>query len=103
VSAYLEIALEGGSADLAIPLAAVARDGLKSVIFRRDPKDSGKAIRLEADLGIDDGRWVEIKSGVAEGDEVVVDGVYQLMLATSGSAQKGGHFHADGTFHEDHK
>jgi hypothetical protein len=104
VSAYLEIALEGGSDDLAIPLAAVARDGLKSVIFRRDPRNPDKAIRLEADLGVDDGRWIAIKSGVAEGDEVVVDGVYQLMLATSGSAPKGGHFHADGTFHEgDHK
>lgn len=104
VSAYLEITLEGGSDDLAIPLAAVARDGLKSIIFRRDPKDPDKAIRLEADLGVDDGRWIGIKSGVADGDEVVVDGVYQLMLATSGSAAKGGHFHADGTFHEgDHK
>jgi hypothetical protein len=104
VSAYLEITLEGASDDLAIPLAAVARDGLKSVIFRRDPKDPDKAIRLEADLGVDDGRWVAIKSGVTEGNEVVVDGVYQLMLATSGSAAKGGHFHADGTFHEgEHK
>jgi hypothetical protein len=103
VSAYLEIVLPGGSADLAIPLAAVARDGLKSIVFRRDPKNPDKAIRLEADLGVDDGRWIAIKSGVAENDEVVVDGVYQLMLATSGSAPKGGHFHADGTFHaEDH-
>jgi len=37
---------------------------------------------------------------VKEGDEVVLNGLYQLMVATSGSIQKGGHFHADGTFHE---
>lgn len=101
VSGFLEVEAEGsGGEELAIPLAAVIRDGLTAVIFRRDPKNPDKAIRLEADLGVNDGRWVVVKSGVREGDEVVLDGVYQLMLATSGSAPRGGHFHADGTFHE---
>lgn len=100
VSAYLEVALDGGSQDLAIPLACVTRDGFAAIIFRRDPRDPDKVIRLEADLGIDDGRWVVVKSGVKEGDEIVLDGVYQLMVATSGTIAKGGHFHADGTFHE---
>ena len=105
VAASLEITLDGGAAELAIPLNAVVRDGTRSIIFRRDPKDADKVIRLEADLGRDDGRWVEIKSGVKEGDEIVVAGNYQLLLATStaGGAAKGGHFHSDGTFHaEDH-
>ncbi len=100
VAASLEVTLEGGTPELAIPLAAVVRDGLAPVIFRRDPKNADKAIRLDADLGTDDGRWVVIKSGVKEGDEIVVAGNYQLMLATSGTAAKGGHFHSDGTFHE---
>jgi hypothetical protein len=100
VAAYLEVSLADASPDLAIPLSAVVRDGLTSYIFRRDPRDPDTAIRIEADLGIDDGRWVVVKSGVREGDEVVLDGVYQLMLATSAAATKGGHFHADGTFHE---
>jgi multidrug efflux pump subunit AcrA (membrane-fusion protein) len=99
VAASLEVAVAGGTEELAIPLSAIARDGLKSVIFRRDPKDPDKVIRLEADLGVDDGRWIVVKSAVMEGDEVVLNGVYQLMLATSGTAAKGGHFHADGTFH----
>ncbi len=101
VSAFLEVVTEGtGRDELAIPLQCVARDGTSVIIFRRDPSDPNKAIRMEADLGVDDGRWVEIKSGVAEGNEIVLDGVYQLMVATSGSITKGGHFHPDGTFHE---
>jgi hypothetical protein len=101
VSANLEVVLEGGRRTLAIPLAAVVRDGARPVIFRRDPKNPDRAIRLDADLGASDGRWIAVESGLREGDEVVVGGAYQLMLATSGSASKGGHFHADGTFHEE--
>lgn len=101
VSAFLEVVVLGSARmELAIPLACVARDGTQTIIFRRDPSDPNLAIRMEADLGIDDGRWVVIKSGVAEGNEIVNDGVYQLMVATSGSITKGGHFHPDGTFHE---
>jgi len=104
VAAFLEIVTSGAQAgrndELAIPLKCVARDGTAAIIFRRDPADPNKAIRMEADLGLDDGRWVIIKSGVAEGNEIVLDGVYQLMVATSGSITKGGHFHPDGTFHE---
>jgi multidrug efflux pump subunit AcrA (membrane-fusion protein) len=101
VSASLEVIVAGiGGEELAIPLACVARDGTRSIVFRRDPADPDRAIRLEADLGVDDGRWVVIKSGVAEGNELVHDGVYQLMVATSGGITKGGHFHPDGTFHD---
>lgn len=101
VSAHLEVIVEGGSPELAIPLSAVIQDGLNKILFRRDPKNPDKVIRIaDADLGVDDGRWVVVKSGLMEGDEVVLDGVYQLMVATSGSIQKGGHFHADGSFHE---
>lgn len=100
VSAHLEVVLAGGNEELAIPLSAVVRDGTRAIIFRRDPADADKVIRMEADLGLSDGRWIVIQSGVKEGDEVVLGGNYQLMLATSGTASKGGHFHPDGTFHE---
>lgn len=94
----------GARPELAIPRQAVLPDGLARVFFRRDPNDPDKVIRVEADLGLDDGRWIEVKSGLVDGDEVVVDGAYELVLASSGSAQKGGHFHADGTWHaDDHK
>jgi hypothetical protein len=100
VSAHLEVTLAGGTEELAIPLSAVVRDGATPIIFRRDPANPDKAIRMEADLGLSDGRWIVIASGVKEGDEIVVGGNYQLMLATSGTAAKAGHFHSDGTFHD---
>jgi len=100
ITAHLEVTIEGGSEELAIPLSCVTRDGTRPIIFRRDPANPDKAIRMDADVGLNDGRWVVIGSGVKEGDEIVLDGVYQLMLATAGNAAKGGHFHSDGTFHE---
>ena len=100
VSAHLEVITAGGQNELSIPLSSVIQDGLSKVIFRRDPKDPDKVIRMEADLGVNDGRWVAVQSGLRDGDEVVLDGVYQLMIATSGTVEKGGHFHSDGTFHE---
>ncbi len=100
VTTVAEIVVAGGEEDLAIPLAAVAQDDIKRLIFRRDPKDPDQVIRLTADLGINDGVWVVVNSGLKDGDEVVLDGVYELALSGGGSA-KGGHFHADGTFHAD--
>jgi len=101
VSAQLEIVTDDSASPvLAIPKAAVQQDGLMPVYFRRDPADPNKAIRVEADLGLDDGRWITVQSGLRVGDEVVLDGAFQLMLASASSGQEqGGHFHADGTFH----
>ncbi len=103
VSAFLEIAEESTDGIvLAIPKSAVVRDGLTHVFFKRDPKDPNKAIRVEADLGVSDGRWIEIMSELGPNDEVVLNGVYELKLASEqgGKTQEGGHFHADGTFHD---
>lgn len=102
VAAFVEIETKATAAnELAVPSRAVIQDGLQKVLFRRAKDDPDVVIRFEADLGVDDGRFVEILSGLADGDEIVVDGAYELVLATSGSQQKGGHFHADGTFHSD--
>jgi biotin carboxyl carrier protein len=101
VAGFLEIETRSDAEqELAIPLAAALQDGLQRVLFRRDPADPDKVIRVDADLGLDDGRWVAVKSGLRDGDEVVLAGAYELMLASSGTAQRGGHFHADGTFHQ---
>lgn len=103
IAAFLEIEVQSGDEhELAIPSSCVLPDGLRRVFFRRNPKNPDQVIRIDADLGVADGRWTEIKSGLVDGDEVVLDGAYELMLASSGSAMKGGHFHADGSFHADH-
>jgi len=104
ISAFLEIVVESTEAPaLAIPRSAILQDGLTHVFFRRDPNDPNRVIRVEADMGVSDGRWVVLHSGVMRGDEVVLDGAYELKLASeqSGATQPGGHMHADGSFHED--
>lgn len=105
VSAFLEVSTgTTGGLVLAIPRSAVVKDGITHVFFKRDPMDPNKAIRVEADLGLDDGRWVEVKSELGPNDEVVLEGAYELKLGSSqsGTSLKGGHFHADGAFHGKH-
>lgn len=102
VSTEIELVMhENGDLSPAVPAGAVIQDGLEKVIFRRDPEDPDQAFRIHAELGVNDGDWVELKSGAQPGDEVVVDGIYELKLATADAPQVTGHFHADGTFHED--
>ena len=102
LAVFLEIitkSTEGN--DLAIPKSCVLPDGLDRVFFRRDPKDKDKVIRIVGDFGEDDGMWIEVKSGIMDGDEIVMAGAFELVLASSNQSIKGGHFHADGTWHAD--
>lgn len=99
VAAYLEIFAAGGDPTPAVPTSAIVQDGLEKILFRRDPGNPDAVLRIPAELGVSDGRWTAVTHGVQPGDEVVLDGVYQLMLATTGTAQQGGHFDPDGTFH----
>jgi multidrug efflux pump subunit AcrA (membrane-fusion protein) len=102
MSAVAKVVTSGSVDDeeLSIPTRAIIQDGLDTVYFLVDPKSKNSVIRKVADMGPTDGKWTTIYSGLAEDDEVVVDGVYQLKLATSAQATKGGHFEADGTWHE---
>lgn len=100
VTANLEVVLSGtAEEELAIPVAATIRDGLKTILFRRDPQHPGRVFRLEADLGASDGRWVVVQSGLKEGDQVVLGGIYPLKLSQQEGGAQAGHFEADGTFH----
>ncbi|MHC4935432.1 MAG: efflux RND transporter periplasmic adaptor subunit [Planctomycetota bacterium] len=103
VVAIAEVVVGGSTTpvELAIPNRALIRDGLETVFFRRAPDDPDVVIRTIADLGESDGRYTAILSGLAPGDEVVVDGVYPLKLASSAKPVTTGHFHADGTYHEE--
>lgn len=100
VTAEAEIVYSpAAKANMAIPKRCVVQDGLNKVVFARDTDDPNKVVRLTPQLGTDDGRWIVIYDGVMPGQEVVLDGVYELKLTGSGKPLKGGHFHADGTFH----
>jgi hypothetical protein len=82
VTALLEIVVRGSAEEeLAIPLAATVSDGLVSVFFRRDPRHPDAVERVEADLGVSDGRWVVVNSGLKDGDQVVLGGVHPLKLS----------------------
>lgn len=103
VSAFLEVTLtENAQEHWAIPKSAVVQDGLEHIFYRRDPDNPDRVLRVVADLGESDGRWVAVKSRVMKGDEVVLDGAYALTLSNSGQqAPEGYHYHADGTLHKD--
>lgn len=104
VGGFLEVTLTADAEkQLAVPSAAIIQDGLEHVFYRRDPKDPGRALRVKADMGVTDGRWTVLRSGVKEGDEVVLNGVYALKLTSSGQqAPEGYHYHADGALHTNH-
>lgn len=100
VAAVLEVAVSGSAdEELAIPVAATIRDGLDVVFFKRNRANPEVVEKVEADLGASDGRWVVVNSGVKEGDELVVGGIYPLKLSQQGGGAQAGHFEADGTFH----
>lgn len=100
VTANLEVVISGSpEEELAIPVASTIRDGLKTMYFRRDPTRPGQVTKVEADLGPSDGRWVVVQSGLKEGDQVVLGGIYPLKLSQQEGGAQAGHFEADGTFH----
>lgn len=101
IAARIEVTVDETSPlATAVPLRAIRRDGLDRILFRRDPEKPDEVIRVKAVLGLSDGRWIEVLEGVAPGDEVVLDGSFQLLYSGDDKEmEKGGHFHADGTYH----
>jgi hypothetical protein len=100
VTAALEVVISGSpTPDLAIPVAATIRDGLTTILFRRDPSDPNRLYKIEADLGASDGRWIVVQSGLRTGDEVVLGGIYPLKLSQQSGGVGAAHVHADGTVH----
>ncbi|MGZ8921161.1 MAG: efflux RND transporter periplasmic adaptor subunit, partial [Limisphaerales bacterium] len=50
--------------------------------------------KRDVKLGVQDGRWAEVIAGVSEGERVVTDGAYALLLSTkSGTIPAHGHAH----------
>lgn len=77
---------------LAIPRGAVIDDGGVDVVF---VQTGGEAfVRRPVQLGIYDGEWAEVRSGVSAGERVVSRGAYYVKLAAAGGEEIGhGHAH----------
>lgn len=78
----------GVAAVLAIPRAAVQRDGAMSIAFVRI--GTGRFERRALILGSMSDEWVEVVDGIAEGEEVVTEGAF-LLRSQASADQLGGH------------
>jgi RND family efflux transporter MFP subunit len=94
---------ESKSEEVLIPTRCVVLDGLEAIVFKRDASDPNVVIRTPVELGARAAGRVEVLAGVLDGDAIVADGVHQLKQTGLGKAPDGGHFHADGTWHGEHK
>ncbi len=94
---------ESAHEEVLLPAACVVADGLEMIVFRRDSKDPGIVVRTPVELGLRGAGVVEVLAGVLDGDSVVQRGVHQLKQTGLGKPPLGGHFHADGSWHEAHE
>lgn len=77
---------------LAVPRAAVIDDGGRSVVYVQTGGET--FTRRPVSLGIVDGSWVQVNTGVAVGERVVSEGAYLVKLAAVGGEEIGhGHAH----------
>ncbi len=83
----------GGTTQVvAVPASALIDDNGQSVVYVLRGGESFE--RRAVQLGIRDGIWVEVRSGVAAGERVVSKGAYQVRLAATAPAAMGeGHVH----------
>ena len=104
VAAFAELLNDAVEGTVAVPTAAIIRDGLKSVVFVQDDHDPDHVQRVEVTAGVSDGRWTVVDHGIAPGDRVAVEGAYELKLAANEDPKqkKGVHVHSDGSVHQAH-
>lgn len=77
---------------LALPSEAIVEEGGRPIAFVQVAGET--FAKRELTLGIRDGNWVQILSGIAEGERVVTKGAYVVRLASVSSAiPSHGHAH----------
>jgi len=89
--ASVEIAIGAGEPVLAVPRAAVQRDGEESICFVEE--QPGHFARREVLLGEAGPAYIEIRSGLAEGERVVTRGGFILKSEVGKEGLGGGHEH----------
>lgn len=88
----LEIGSKKAVDALAIPAAAVVEEDGIPIVFVQVSGETYE--KRDVTPGVRDGEWIEIKSGVAEGERVATDGAYPILLSTkSGTIPAHGHAH----------
>ncbi|MGE4295691.1 MAG: efflux RND transporter periplasmic adaptor subunit [Campylobacterales bacterium] len=77
---------------VAIPKSAIIDDNGVKIIYVQEEEDHFE--RREIETGLQDGPWVEVLSGIAEGERVVSRGAYRILLSSLAPAEIGhGHAH----------
>jgi RND family efflux transporter MFP subunit len=92
--AFTEVYLLSGPREnvISVPVASVTEEqGLNFVYVQLDEEGYKKQ---EVTLGQNNGERVQVLSGLEEGDQVVVKGVYQVKLAATSSVMPEGHSHS---------
>jgi len=91
------------SSRVAVPTAALRRDGVERVVWVENPARPVELIAVPVVVLEEGPEWTFIESPIEPGNRVVARGAGRLALAAQGASQAGGHFHADGSFHaEEH-
>jgi membrane fusion protein, heavy metal efflux system len=81
-------AIEG----IAVPSDSIVEEDGIPIVFVQVSGETYQ--KRDVALGVRDGNWIEIKSGVAEGERVATDGAYAILLSTkSGTIPAHGHAH----------
>lgn len=90
-----------------IPKSSVLWTGKRSIVYIKVPdRESPSFILREIELGEDAGEYYVVKSGLEEGDEIVVNGVFKIdasaqlsgkpsMMNPDGGPSSSGHNHGD--------
>jgi membrane fusion protein, heavy metal efflux system len=88
----LQVGSRTAAEAVAVPIeATVEEDGIPVVFVQVSGETYQKR---DVSLGVRDGNWIEVKSGVAEGERVATEGAYALLLFTkSGTIPAHGHAH----------
>ncbi|OPX23947.1 MAG: hypothetical protein B1H03_00110 [Planctomycetales bacterium 4484_113] len=81
------ITVESAKNALALPVIAIGSSGEKKVVKKL--LQNGKTETVEVETGVSDGRLVEIKSGLTEGDKVVAELTEDAMTKPSASSRRG--------------
>jgi membrane fusion protein, heavy metal efflux system len=91
-SVRLHIETDAARDVLAIPHSALVEEGGLFVVFVQVAGETFQ--RREVQLGIRDGQWIQVVSGLAAGERVVIDGAYAVRLASASSViPSHGHAH----------